>query len=225
MEISAILMLIIGFAGGLIYSRVQGIGSFSGFGFTNVEKGVSFSSGETWEETIDKITDILVENKECKKNKILIEAVSGLTFTRALNSNTTVNRDNLIASIKDDSVEEIIFFATHKNIPESNSTNLPLLCALSRTKNGYVLQDGNFLTAARRPRYFEIQDVFDEAEKSKKVSFCSVPVNLTEDLTCKDAVIYLLEQCKSNKIHFDPGSRKSFFALMSSFTEEEMRKS
>lgn len=52
-----------------------------------------------------------------------------------------------------------------------NRINQPLVAAISKyvipgITDAYVLFDGLFLTAARRPRFLEVQDLMDGAEKS-----------------------------------------------------------
>lgn len=147
-------------------------------------------------------------------------------------SNTTDNCCNLIEYLKQSFCEEVILFATHRN-PSNGYTNddgpdsnLPLLGAIVKLKlpalrETYVLFDGLFLTAQRKPRYNEVKSVLDEALITNKTSFIQLAVPFTSQLDPTEAV-KLLSNFPRQKLTTE--SRPSFFDLLSNLSEAEYSK-
>lgn len=157
---------------------------------------------------------------------------SRFTAVRYKQSNTTDNCCNLIEYLKQSFCEEVILFATHRN-PSNGYTNddgpdsnLPLLGAIVKLKlpalrETYVLFDGLFLTAQRKPRYNEVKSVLDEALITNKTSFIQLAVPFTSQLDPTEAV-KLLSNFPRQKLTTE--SRPSFFDLLSNLSEAEYSK-
>lgn len=148
---------------------------------------------------------------------------------RYIESNTTNNCYNLIDYFKLPECIQIILFATsHEPINgfsrnDGPETNLPLMGALAIVElaqtTAYVIFDGLFLTAQRRPRYLEVREVLDTAINSNKAYFITQAAPFTSSWNPIDAVSqlkYLPTQ------HLTPESRGTFFSLLSDYPESEM---
>lgn len=154
-----------------------------------------------------------------------------LTALRYANGNTGINRDTLISFIRDPNIEKVILFASssdtsagynlHTDGPE---TNLPLLSALALGKIGgaipiAVIFDGNFLNAARKPRYLEVRDVLDVAIENPKVFYSNRQACFTSSMPPDDALNAL--QKIGQSIQLSAANRKTFFSLLCNVTEKE----
>lgn len=145
------------------------------------------------------------------------------------NKSTTQNAGALIELLKDPKCTEVRLYSTASTpTPEysqndGNENNLPLLVATAKYEIPsvgpiYILFDGLFLTAARRPRYLEVRDVLDVVTEVGRTTFCTVPVPFTSELPPHQAVETLLAAG-----HVEPltdATRKAFFALLSMIPEE-----
>lgn len=150
--------------------------------------------------------------------------------TRYKNGNTSDNVTTLIGLINDPNSSAIILFGspssptrefTRTDGPE---TNLPLVAALAkysipRIDNLYVVFDGLFLTAARRPRYLEVRQLLDVAEKSNKVTFATTSVPFTSELSPSAAAEILLSHQPT--VQLSPASRSKYFSLLCSIPEAQ----
>jgi hypothetical protein len=147
---------------------------------------------------------------------------------RFRNSSTSANVSALINLLHDPSCKEVILFATPStptdDFSESDGpeNNLPLVAAVAKyaipgITDVYVLFDGLFLTAARRPRFLEVQDLMDEAEKSDKAVFYSGKAPFTSARDPADAVTELLGLGTTTP--FSTATRAQFFALLCSIPE------
>ncbi|WP_155401875.1 hypothetical protein [Chromobacterium violaceum] len=153
-----------------------------------------------------------------------------MLVTRYQNSATSENLSTLVALINDKNCEEVRLFASEPTAGNdySNSdgpdTNLPLVAAIARysipgISDVYVLFDGLFLTAARRPRFLEVQSLMDAAQASRKVSFAAKPVPFTSTREPANAVDTLLSV--EPLIQFTPETRAKYFALLSLIPEAQ----
>ncbi|GAA5003207.1 hypothetical protein GCM10023206_06690 [Acinetobacter puyangensis] len=144
--------------------------------------------------------------------------------------NTTDNCSNLIEYLNHSFCEEVTLFATHRTPTHGFSrddgpdTNLPLLGAIVKLKmpalkETYILFDGLFLTAQRKPRYNEVKNVLDTAVATNKTCFIQLPVPFTSQLDPEEAV-KLLGEFPRHKLTQD--SRPQFFNLLSSLSEAQM---
>ncbi|ALJ88928.1 TPA: HicB family protein [Acinetobacter baumannii] len=144
-------------------------------------------------------------------------------------SNTTDNCCNLLQYLNNSYGEEVILFATHRTPSHGYShddgpeTNLPLLGAIVKLnlpalRDTYIIFDGLFLTAQRKPRYNEVKEVLDTAVLTNKTSFIRHAVPFTSQLDPAEA-ISLLGEFPRNKLTED--SRPEFFNLLSNISEAQ----
>lgn len=144
------------------------------------------------------------------------------------NSSTSDNLNNICNIIKDQKCERVTLFASPKfatgdtRNSDGPETNFPLVVVLAEysipgiTKISVVF-DGIFLTAARKPRFFEIQDLLDVCELSDKVFYSKTRAPFTSSLTAEDAVNILAEVTPVAPL--TKLSRADYFSLLSGFTE------
>lgn len=144
---------------------------------------------------------------------------------RHQNTNTTANCQNLITTLQHDCTKRVILFVTpasdqhHSYTNESGpATNLPLVAALAEIEvpnlpRLYLVFDGNFLNAARRPRFHEVRDLLDTAQVRPNTYFCPAPVQFTAELPPEEAA-EILVNAAGQVIPFDANSRPDYFALL-----------
>ncbi|NIF42038.1 hypothetical protein F3J14_14310 [Burkholderia sp. Tr-862] len=140
--------------------------------------------------------------------------------------NTGKNTQALLAAIADPSIALVTLFASptkpdadfaHSDGPDSN---LPLLAALTESVEGNLcVYDGLFLTAARRPRYLEVREVLDAAERSAKVYFAETRAPFTSALSAAQAAEKLRAIAASTRL--TSATREDFFRLLSNLTEAQ----
>lgn len=134
----------------------------------------------------------------------------------------------LINLLKDPSCKEVILFATPEaptadfSELDGQESNLPLVAAVAKyaipgITNVYVLFDGAFLTAARRPRFLEVRDLMDEAEKSGKAVFSPGKALFTSAREPVAAVTALLGLGSTTP--FTSATRAQYFALLCDIPE------
>ncbi|MDN8155658.1 HicB family protein, partial [Acinetobacter baumannii] len=82
----------------------------------------------------------------------------------------------------------------------------------------YIIFDGLFLTAQRKPRYNEVKDVLDTALETDKTSFIQLSVPFTSQLDPVEAV-KILSEFPRQKLTKE--TRPTFFNLLSNLTEEQ----
>lgn len=144
------------------------------------------------------------------------------------NSSTSENATALINLLKDPSCKEVVLFATPvvptADFSESDGpeNNLPLVAAVAKYSipgitDVYVLFDGLFLTAARRPRFQEVQYLMDEAENSGKTVFYPGRALFTSAREPVAAVTELLRLGPTTP--FTKATRLQFFALLCNTAE------
>lgn len=149
---------------------------------------------------------------------------------RYSNKNTGANSYTLIGIIKDQNCIEINLFATQSIIDSDRQDlnglkgNLPLMAAIAKYKipgidEVYVVFDGLFLTAVRRPRYLEVKEVLDAAEQSEKVFFSKSAVSFTSDLQPEMAAEILLKSSPTTS--FSKTTRQEYFSLLCSIPESQ----
>ena len=151
-----------------------------------------------------------------------------MTVSRWINGHTGANAQALLGEISDPAIMRVILFATaarfHEGFSDSDGpeSNLPLLAAATVSAQGDVkIYDGVFLTAARRPRYLEVRDVLDAAERSEKVFFGNSPAPFTSGLEPMRA----WEQLSRIIVNrFSVKTRASFFSLLSALSEKELER-
>lgn len=173
------------------------------------------------EHNNEKIPHIEIQTVEYSKDKNYIAI-------RAKISATSTNRNNLIDYIKLQNCEKIYLFATPhtaKEYPQFSEfygpeSNLPLLGAIAQVEvqgiNTYVIFDGLFLTAQRRPRYLEVEQVLNESILSSKVSFITSSVPFTRHLNTIEAVEEFISLPVKQLTDI---SRSEFFSLLSNYPE------
>lgn len=151
----------------------------------------------------------------------------GDAITRYQTTSTTPNQRYLSERILDEKTQEVILFTTRGPLSSDAKYDLesresPLLAAVIKNLNGYILCDGLLLSVARQQRTLEVQIVLNDAEKSNKVNFCSVNVEFTSKMETLKAIVYLLKQAENNKTPFTRENRVQFFAQLSNYTEAEL---
>lgn len=141
---------------------------------------------------------------------------------------TGSNLRALVKVINDPACTEVRLFASptevtaaYLSIKDGPETNLPLVAACCRYSvadiaDVYVLFDGLFLTAARRPRGLEVRELLDEAQASGKAKFGTARADFTATLDAEAAVRLLL---KVPTAELTPASRAQYFGLLSSVPE------
>ena len=171
-----------------------------------------------------KIPHIEIQTAEYSKDKNYIAI-------RAEIAATSTNRNNLIDYIKLQNCEKIYLFSTPHTAKEyplfsefyGPESNLPLLGAIAQVKvqgiNTYVIFDGLFLTAQRRPRYLEVEQVLNESILSSKVNFITSSAPFTRHLNTIGAVEELISLPVKQLTDI---SRPEFFSLLSNYPEKEM---
>jgi hypothetical protein len=130
--------------------------------------------------------------------------------------------------IKDTKTERVILFASVEH-PSNNfsrsdgsESNLPLVVALAEFNIPgvapiYVVFDGPFLTAARRPRYLEVRELLDTAIESGKAFFSQQRVPFTSTLSAEGAAQELLKV--GPIVQLTSVNRAVYFQLLSPLTE------
>lgn len=150
--------------------------------------------------------------------------------TRFKNSTTTENVSTLIALINDPNCEQVILFGSPRSpTPEYSrsdepETNLPLVAAVAKysipkVSEIYVVFDGLFLTAARCPRYYEVRELLDVAEKSSKVFFSAQPVPFTSSKNPETAAQIMIDM--NPIVQLSPSTRAQYFALLCLISEDK----
>lgn len=150
--------------------------------------------------------------------------------TRYRNGNTSANANTLVGLINDPAcVEVTLFCSPSAPTPDYSDTdgledNLPVVAALAKYRipgidDLYIVFDGIFLTAARRPRYLEVRALLDASEKSGKVSFATNPVRFTSALSPTKAAEVLSNEQPT--IQLLPSTRAQYFALLCSIPEAQ----
>lgn len=153
-----------------------------------------------------------------------------MLVTRYTNTSTTHNLSSLVRLMNDPNCVEIRLFATGPagavGYSESDGpeTNPPLVSATARyvipgISDVYVLFDGLFMTAARRPRFLEVKQLMDTAEASGKVSFFPAAVPFTSATEPNTAVATLLGLGPLTP--FNQATRAEYFSLLCCIPEEQ----
>ncbi|PIF89723.1 hypothetical protein CLU86_0600 [Acidovorax sp. 62] len=150
--------------------------------------------------------------------------------TRYQNGNTSRNESTLLGLINDPACSAVTLFCSPGtptadfSQTDGSENNLPLLAALAKYSipgidDVYIVFDGMFLTAARRPRYLEVRQILDTSEKSGKVSFATKPVPFTSALSPAEAVQTLLNAQPT--VQLLGSTRAQYFALLCSIPEAQ----
>lgn len=153
-----------------------------------------------------------------------------MLVTRFQNSATVINLNALLTLIQDKNCEEVRLFASPASATgdffntDGPETNLPLVVALAKYSipgitDVYVLFDGLFMTAARRPRLAEVQQLLDVAQVSGKTFFSTVTAQFTSSINADAAVKSLL--LLNPVLALTQASRSTYFAQLSSISEAE----
>jgi len=129
--------------------------------------------------------------------------------------------------IRDPKCERVTLFGTVKEAPtpEEADPDMPLVAAtavysIPGIAQVQVVFDGQFLTAARYPRYLDVRDVLDVAVAAGNVYFSGERAPLTEALSPEEAATVLGSLGDVRLL--DAGSRASYFSLLSGFTEQQL---
>ena len=144
-------------------------------------------------------------------------------------ASTSENLRTLCDVIRDKSCNRVVLFATVETDPSSESDiNLPLVAAVAEyslpiVKSIFFVFDGEFLTAARYPRFSEVQDLKDIAQESGKVLYCESRVPLTAGMEASQAAEVLLSA--GPVLPFSAESRPKYFKLLSWLSEEQYEES
>jgi len=147
-----------------------------------------------------------------------------MTAIRYGNGTTNQNEQAIIEILKDKNTQKVIFFASPTTNQEESDVNLPLMSALVEYKipgagMTKVIYDGEFLTAARRPRYLEIKNVLDNAESSEKIYFSLKRAPFTSDMAPKEAATAL--ESLGSQEQLTTATRAQYFSMLSNITEED----
>lgn len=138
--------------------------------------------------------------------------------------NTSKYVDNICSVIEDPKCTKVILIATVKeDEAREQAMDLPQLVAVGVydipvVDKLYLIFDGTNLSVARYPRYLEVRDILDVAQKTDKVFYCEARAPLTSDLDDK-ATLYTLLAAPHRPLNVE--SRPAYFELLSNFTEEE----
>lgn len=149
---------------------------------------------------------------------------------RRENTSTSENLRTICEIINDQKCDKVTLFASPKfaNNDTKNSddpdSNFPLVVALVEysipgVTNISVVFDGPFLTAARKPRFLEVQELLDACEASDKVFYSKSRAPFTSSLSAENAANIL-----SGITPIAPltkGTRADYFSLLSGFPESE----
>lgn len=151
--------------------------------------------------------------------------------TRFKNATATmINAETLIALINDQKCEQVVLFGSPRSPTpdfarsDAPDTNLPLVAALAKysipgVSEVYVVFDGVFLTAARRPRYLEVRDLLDAAEQTSKVFFATQPVPFTSSKDPEKAAQIMIDTKPT--VQLTTSTRPQYFALLCSIPEAQ----
>lgn len=153
-----------------------------------------------------------------------------MLVNRYSNASTTDNLRAVLKLVQDANCAKIHLFASPTTLTAEHAdsdgpeTNFPLVAALATYRipgitQVYVLFDGLFLTAARRPRLLEVQALLDAAQASGKAAFAPTAVPFTSSMAPDVAVKTLLAQ--ESMVELTPQSRSQYFALLSSIPEAQ----
>lgn len=153
-----------------------------------------------------------------------------MLVTRYATSSTSRNLSSLVTLLNDQSCKEVFLYATAstpmQDFSESDGVenNLPLVAAIAKyvipgISDVFVLFDGAFLTAARRPRFLEVQELMNVAQESGKVTFFSGQAPFTSSREPAAAVESLLGLGQLTP--FSQATRAQFFALLCSIPEAQ----
>lgn len=181
------------------------------------------------DEKKQRFSNLLIENRRLDELVRDYQFLFNPLIARYQTANTTVNQHYLSEHINNIKTQEVILFATRGPLSDERNTffessQAPLLAAIIKIESEYILCDGLFLSVTQKQHISEVQRVLDDAQNSKKVSFCNVNVEFTSEMETLKAIVYLLKQAVNNKISFTAESRAQFFAQLSNFTEEEWKK-
>jgi len=155
-----------------------------------------------------------------------------MAVIRYKNKTTSKNLNALLQILQNQNTKRIIFFASPETKTADMSdndgpeANLPLLAALAEIEISavgilHVVFDGLILHAARKPRYLEIRELLDTAEKSGKTYFSLTRAPFTSRLIPEEAVEILLNTGTPRPLNKQ--SRITYFALLSTFSEADYR--
>lgn len=174
-----------------------------------------------WSDRDELVNDPIKSNQSHEKTTLV---------TRYKTSSTSANLTALLTLIRDENCKEIRLFASPDTATGEFSdsdgpiTNLPLVAALVKyvipeIEDVYVLFDGLFLTAARRPRFGEVQQLLDVAQASGKTLFSTVRAPFTSSMNPGQAAQVLLALAPA--VALTAASRPQYFGLLCSIPESQ----
>jgi hypothetical protein len=166
---------------------------------------------------------------------LLSEEMQMIAIVRSskISSNTGEKLAEILALLRDPSVERVTFFATPV-APDAGygdadgaEANLPEMVALLEGKfagmvENVIVLDGAFLTAARVPRYREVRELLDEAQENKKVFFSKERAPFTSRLPATEAATVLSKLGPVKPL--TAASRAEYFSMLSNLSETEIAK-
>lgn len=140
----------------------------------------------------------------------------------------------LVGLINNPCSKKVVLFASpDSKAPEMSPSdgpenNLPLLAAfveyeIPKIDSVVVIFDGLFLTAARYPRYDEVRELLDLAQKSDKVFFSETRAPFTSSLSAEDAAKTLQSLLPIKRL--TPETRADYFSLLHTWTEARYQES
>lgn len=152
---------------------------------------------------------------------------------RYRNSSTNANLDAILDLLRHPSTTQLVLFASARNptpqfsVEDGPTTNLPLVAALAKiaiphADDMHVVMDGAFLTAARFPRYCEVQALLDACQNNPKAFFACGPTPFTASLEPAAAAATLL--AIEPLAHLTSSSRHQYFALLSNMSEDALQR-
>lgn len=161
--------------------------------------------------------DLLNSNDESERKsaKIISHFFPKTELLRYQKLNSFESHHYLRSMIKDTDTKEVLFFSTfslllNAEISQNEKDYAPWLSALIITSKRVILCDGDFLTTATPSHEKEIFNILEEAQKSSKVSYCSVPVDFTSTMKVNQAISHLLETISMHKVHLTSLTCDSF---------------
>lgn len=154
-------------------------------------------------------------------------------YARFIIDTTSDNARRFVELMKDQNTKRVTLLATPMSIPEDISemelgdigptSNLPLMSACIEywhpgEGNIGMVVDGLFLTAARNPRYGEVCDVLDEAEKLDNIFYSTESCGFTVSMPPKDA-FNKMQSC--NRRPFSQETRSDYLTSLGVYSEAE----
>ncbi len=135
----------------------------------------------------------------------------------------------ILTILNDIKIDRVIFFASpvqpngnYSQSCDGDEVNLPMVAALAEVNLPciapvYIVFDGRFLTAVRRPRYLDVRELLDAAISSEKSFFSQERAPFTSSLSAEEAAREMLKL--GPLVQLTTATRAAYFELLSSIPE------